>query len=145
MLKVPWAYSELLSLVLPMDFLSSQLIGWDILAALLSFSETNWEFSWLCIGSLSSWNVHPHFIFIILVDRSRVLSGTFCLVHTMSRYIFPFILLLIIWILPVLNHDLLGSCTLPFDLQTWCVLWRPKSTIFVSSDQTILTVVHRLV
>ncbi len=66
-------FYELCSLVLSIDFLldSSQVIGWAILAALISFSETIWEFPWLCLGSLSCWNVHPHFIFIILVDGSR--------------------------------------------------------------------------
>ena len=44
--------------------------------------------------SLSCWNVHPRFIFIILVDGSRFLSR-------MSRYIFPFILPSIVWSLPV--------------------------------------------
>ncbi len=70
--RVPLFY-ELWSLVLSIDFLldSSQVIGWAILAALLSFSETNWEFPWLCLGSLSCWNVHPCFIFIILVDGNR--------------------------------------------------------------------------
>ncbi len=38
-----------------------------ILAALFSFSETNWEFPWLCLALLFWWNVHPCFIFIILV------------------------------------------------------------------------------
>ncbi len=28
---------------------------------------------------------------------------------------------------------------MPFDLQTWCVLWHPKSTNFVSSDQTVFS------
>ncbi len=71
-LKVPWASSMnslwwflVLSIDFPMD--SSQVIGWAILATLFSFSETNWEFPWLCLGSLSCWNVHPCFIFIILV------------------------------------------------------------------------------
>ncbi len=45
----------------------------------------------VCLGSLSRWNVHPHFIFIILVDGSRFLSR-------ISRYIFPFILPSTIWI-----------------------------------------------
>ncbi len=42
---------ELWSLILSMDFLWIQVrwIGWAILAALLSFSETNWEFPWLCV------------------------------------------------------------------------------------------------
>jgi len=38
--------------------------------------------------------------------------------------------------LPVLLHDVLGWCAVPFHLQTWCVLWHPKSLILVSSDQT---------
>ncbi len=126
-------FYELWSLVLSIDFLleSSQVIGWAILAALLSFSETNWVSLAVCLGSLARWNAHPHFIFTILVDGSRFLSR-------MSRYIFPFILLSIIWILPVLHHDVLGWCAEPFDLHTWCVLWHPKSKI-VSSDQTIIS------
>ena len=48
----------------------------------------------VCLGSLSCWNVHPHFIFSILVDGSRFLSR-------MSQYISPFILPSIIWSLPV--------------------------------------------
>ncbi len=32
---------------------SSQMIGWAVLAALFSFSETSREFPWLCLGSLS--------------------------------------------------------------------------------------------
>ena len=48
----------------------------------------------ICLGSLSCWNVHPRFIFSILVDGSRFLSR-------MSRYISPFILPSIIWSLPV--------------------------------------------
>ncbi len=61
-------FYELWSLVLSIDFLfdSSQVIGWAILAALFSFSETNWE---LCLrlfwALLSCWNVNPCFIFII--------------------------------------------------------------------------------
>ena len=49
-------------------------------------------------SSLSCWNVHPRFIFIILLDGSRFLSR-------MSRYIFPFILPSIIWSLPVLKNS----------------------------------------
>lgn len=59
--KVPWAPSELWPLVLSIDFQlnSGQVIGWVILAALFSSSETNWEFPWLC-----SWDHCLHFIFI---------------------------------------------------------------------------------
>ncbi len=64
----------------------------------------------------------------------------------MSRYIFPFILPSIIWILPVLHHDVLGWCAVPFDLQTWCVLWHPKSSIFcLIWPDYILPVFHRFV
>ena len=104
----------------------------------------------VCLGSLSCWNVHPRFIFSILVDGSRFLSR-------MSRYISPFILPSIIWSLPVPYAEkqphtmmfpppnftvgivFLGWCAVPFLLQTWCVLWHPKSSILVSSDQTIFS------
>ncbi len=109
---------DVLSIYFLLD--SSHVIGWAILlAALISFSETIWEFPWLCLGSLSCWNVHPHFIFIILVDGSRFFSR-------MSLYIFPFILPLIIWIFPMPHHDVLGWCAVPFELHTWCVLWHPN-------------------
>ena len=90
-------FYELWSSVFSIDFQldSSRVIDWAILAALFSFSETNWEFFLaVCLGSLSCWNVHPRFIFSILVDRSRFLSR-------MSRYISPFILPSIIWSRPV--------------------------------------------
>ena len=48
----------------------------------------------LCLRSLSCWNVHPRFIFIILVDGSRFLTR-------MSLYIFSFIHPSMIWSLPV--------------------------------------------
>ncbi len=72
-------FYELWSLGLSIDCLldSSEVIGWAILAALFSFSETNWEFPWLCIGLLSCWNVHPCFIFIIQA-RFISVSLTFC-------------------------------------------------------------------
>jgi len=40
---------------------------WPGYSSSFVFSETNWEFPWLCLGSLFCWNVHPCFIFIILV------------------------------------------------------------------------------
>ena len=103
----------------------------------------------VCLGSLSCWNVHPRFIFSILVDGSRFLSR-------MSRYISPFILPSIIWNLPLPYAEkqphtmmfhlqtsnllvFLGWCAVPFLLQTWCVLWHPKSSILVSFDQTIFS------
>lgn len=33
----------------------------------------------------------------------------------------------------------LGWYAMPFDLQTWNVLWHPKSSVLVSSDQTIIS------
>ena len=43
----PLLWSSVLSIDFQLD--SSQVIGWAILAALFSFSETNWEFPWLFI------------------------------------------------------------------------------------------------
>ncbi len=124
-------FYELWSLVLSINCLldSSQVIGWAILAALFSFSETSQEFHWLCLGSLSLWNVHPHFIFIILVDGSRFF------IKNVSVHFSSFLQLyelcqcytMMFW----------GWCAVPFDLQTWCVLWHPKTNFFVSSVQTI--------
>ncbi len=92
-----------------------------ILVAVLSFSETNWEFPWLCVWDhCLGGNVHPHFIFIILVDGSRFLSR-------MSRYIFPIILPSTIWILPVLHHDVLGwMCS---------AIWPPNMVCIVASKE----------
>lgn len=44
-------FYELQALVLSIDFQldSDQAIGWAILAALVSFSEINWEFPWLYV------------------------------------------------------------------------------------------------
>ena len=101
----------------------------------------------LCFGSLSCWKVQPRLIFIILVDGSRFISR-------MSRYMAPFIFPSMTWSLPVPRDEkqphammfpppnftvgivLFGWCAVPFLLQTWCVVWQPKSSILVSSDQT---------
>lgn len=45
---------------------SGQMIG---LASFIFYLKLV-EFPWLCSGSSSRWNVHSHFIFIILVDGS---------------------------------------------------------------------------
>ena len=53
---------------------SSQLIGLAILAAFFPLSKISWVSSAERLGSLSCWNVHRHFIFII----QAICFGTFC-------------------------------------------------------------------
>ena len=101
----------------------------------------------VCFGSLSCWKVHPRLILSILVDGSRFISR-------ISLYMAPFIVPSMIWSLPVPWEEkqphtmilpppnftvgivLFGWCAVPFLLQTWCVVWQPKSSILVSSDQS---------
>ncbi len=86
----------------------------------------------VCLGSLSRWNVHPHFIFIILVDGSRFYQeylGTFF--HSSFLQLYEF--------LPVLYHDVFGvMCSVIWPPNMVCIM-ASKSTIFVSSDQTIFS------
>ena len=138
-------FYELWSSVLSIDFQldSSQVIGWAILAALFSFSETNWEFPWLftfllkCppsfhlhhpgrwqqifIKNVSCTFFHSSFLQLCEVCQYRMLKSS------------P---------TPWCSHlqtSLLGWCTVPFVLQTWCALWHPKSSNLLSSDQTIFS------
>ncbi len=125
-------FYELCSLVLSINVLldSSQVIGWATLAALLSFSETNREFPWLCLGSLSGWNVHPHFIFIILVDGSRFYQeclGTFFHSSFLQLYEFCQCYTMMFW------GDV--QCHLTSKHGVYYGIQRVK--FFVSSDQPI--------
>ena len=107
----------------------------------------------VCLGSLSCWNVHPRFIFSILVDATdsyQECLGTF--LHSSFLQLYE-----------VCQDHMLKKCPTPWcsHLQTsllasvfammcsafllWCVLWHSKSSIFLIWLDYILPVFHRLV
>lgn len=109
-------------------FSIGQVIGWAILAALFSFSETNWEFPWLCLGPLSCWNVHLHFILVygigILVFGYLGICSWFLIKNEpVICFIYPSLNYMKC---AIMKNSPMPWCShihhQPFDFKIWCVL-----------------------